>query len=104
LAAAGDAQHPPLEFLFCALESPRVAQRLAAARALGRVKNPAVARRLGHYVLENVSRHEALVALLARRDRFAADFIEQARDDLRLMAVVEAAEGQLNSFANQAWR
>lgn len=104
LAAAGDVRHPPLDALFFALESPRVHLRLAAARVLSRVDNTEVAQRLSRYVLENVSRQEALVALLARRDRYAALFIEQARDDLRLMALVDAAEGQLNSFTTETWR
>ena len=63
LAALDDVPAPPVEALFASLNDPRRANRLAAARALGRIDGPAVTARLAAMVRRNVNRHEALAAL-----------------------------------------
>jgi len=104
LAAAAEARQPPMELLFGCLAGPVIDRRLAAAVALGRLPQPEVTGQLCQYVLNGVCRQEALVGLLARKDAAAATFIEQARADFHLAAVVNAAQWQLDSFTSDNWR
>lgn len=104
LAAAAEVEHPPLDLLFDCLEGPVVERRLAAALVLGRIRRDDVSWRLRQYVVENVSRQEALVGLLARGDEAARATVDQARDDTQLAAVVNAAQWQLESLNTELWR
>ncbi|HJT31249.1 MAG TPA: hypothetical protein VJ783_04315 [Pirellulales bacterium] len=104
LAAAAEVENPPLGFLFNSLEGPLVERRLAAALALGHIERAEVTWGLGQCVQRGVSRQEALVGLLARKDAGAIRLVEEARDDISLAAAVEAAQWQLNSLNNETWR
>lgn len=104
LAAAAEVEHPPLDVLFDCLEAPLVQRRLAAALALGRIERAEVSWGLGQCLQRGVSRQEALVGLLARKDAGAVRLIEEAREDIHLAAAVEAAQWQLNSLNNDTWR
>jgi hypothetical protein len=95
LAAVGRLADPPSEPLLRFLESPRGAQRLAAAQALSRVPDPAVAERLCQ-ALGGIGRQEALVALLLSTSDQAARCLDHARTDIYLVAAVHAAEQQLH--------
>ncbi|HEX5442502.1 MAG TPA: hypothetical protein VFW87_01675 [Pirellulales bacterium] len=101
LAAATESKQPQLELLFGCLAGPVVERRVAAAVALGRVPQPEVTDQLCQYVLNGVCRQEALVGLLSRQDAAAAKFIEQARADRHLAAVVSAAQWQLDSLNSE---
>lgn len=104
LAAVAEVENPPLDVLFHCLEGPVVQRRLAAALALGRIERAEVTWGLGQCVQRGVSRQEALVGLLARKDAGAIRLIEEAREDISLAAAVEAAQWQLNSLNNETWR
>ena len=90
--------NPPIDLLFSFLESSQTAQRLAAAQALARCREPEIAQRLCTTAMEGVARHEALVALLLHSSPQAANCLEEARHDLYLVASVQAAEQQLHSL------
>lgn len=104
LAEVAEVENPPLDVLFNSLEGPVVQRRLAAALALGRIERVEVTWGLGQCVQRGVSRQEALVGLLARKDAGAIRLIEEAREDISLAAAVEAAQWQLNSLNNETWR
>lgn len=88
---------PPAELLLGYLESPQRPVRLAAALALSRVPDPAVVERLCASVW-GIGRQEVLIALLLNRSDQAAGCLNQARENLYLVASVQAAEQQLHSL------
>jgi hypothetical protein len=100
LAAARCVDRPPVEQLFAILTGPAVSARLAAAQVLGRLDHPEIAQRLAHMAASNVSRQEALVGLLSSQRADASLLVEQARQDLNLMAAVRAAEWQFRQLGN----
>ena len=85
-----DADEPPVDELFAAMSSSKVSVRLSAARTLGEMNDPAVSHRLAQMALENVSRREALVALMASSDTVARTFLAYAERDLTLAATMRA--------------
>lgn len=91
---------PPLDALFAALVGNDVRQRQAAAQALGRINGPAVTTRLVALALEGIYRQEAMLALVACRGAEARAFVQQARQDLTLVAAVQAAEFQFRQFSH----
>ena len=96
LAALDDVEQPPVEALFARLNDPRHANRLAAARALGRIDGPAVTTRLMAMVRRNVNRHEALVALASSDGPAAKSFFESALASKELGASARTARAGLD--------
>jgi HEAT repeat protein len=90
-AMAGDLSPQAIETLLELVQASRPSQRLAAARVLGQIDDPRVAKRLIQMVQENVYRQEALVALFSSPRREASQFLAFARHDPLLMASVHAA-------------
>jgi hypothetical protein len=76
------------------LQGPRVEDRLAAARALGRFNDPETAARLADMAQRNVSRREALVALIwsGPRSAAASAALDSARRSARLSSTVRSLE------------
>jgi len=93
-AEASAEEKPPVDELFAAMSGPKVSVRLSAARTLGEMNDPAVSRRLAQMALENVSRREAVVALLASSDFVARNFLAYAERDAALAATVRAVAGK----------
>ena len=98
LAAAETVEQPPVDLLVGFLESPQKSTRLAAAQALGRLPDVDLPERLSGSALGGIGRQEALVALLLSPNAQAASFLNQARQDLYLVASVHAAEQELHSL------
>jgi hypothetical protein len=76
------------------LQGPRVEDRLAAARALGRFNDPETAARLSEMADRNVSRREALLALIwsVPRSASASAALNAARRSARLSSTVRSLE------------
>jgi hypothetical protein len=98
LVAAATMTDPPVDLLLAFLESPQKSLRLSAAQALGRLPDAEIAERLSESVLRGIGRQEALVALLLSPTAQAAGFLNQARQNLYLVASVQAAEQQLHAL------
>ncbi len=97
LGVLAEMEDAPAELLLGYLESPQRPVRLAAALALSRVPDPAVVERLCASVW-GIGRQEVLIALLLNRSDQAAGCLNQARENLYLIASVRAAEQQLHSL------
>jgi len=104
LVALGDVREPPTNVLLSYLRAPNVAQRQAAAQALGRIADPQLALALAAAVDDAGVRKEALVALLLSPTPQAAAALREARQDLYLVASVRAAEFELQSLADHSER
>ena len=76
------------------LQGPRVEDRLAAARALGRFNDPETAARLAEMADRNVSRREALLALIwsGPRSAAASAALDAARRSARLSSTLRSLE------------
>jgi hypothetical protein len=98
LAALDDVPGPPVGALFASLNDPRRANRLAAARALGRIDGPVVTARLAAMVRRNVNRHEALAALASSDGREAKAFFERALASKELGAYARTARAGLDQL------
>jgi hypothetical protein len=98
LAALDDVPAPPVEVLFAALNDPRRATRLAAARALGRIDGPFVTARLAAMVRANVNRREALAALASSDGPEAKAFFEWAMSSKELGAYARTARAAVDQL------
>jgi hypothetical protein len=98
LAALDDVPAPPVDTLFASLNDPRRANRLAAARALGRIDGPVVTARLAAMVRRNVNRHEALAALASSDGPEAKAFFERALASKELGAYARTARAGLDQL------
>jgi hypothetical protein len=87
-----------VDALFARLNDPRRANRLAAARALGRIDGPVVTARLAALVRQNVNRHEALAALASSDGAEAKAFFEWALSSKELGAAARTARQGLNQL------
>jgi hypothetical protein len=95
-----DPQTPPavrqgvINALFAQMEDSNVENRLIAARALADIDGPQTIARLGRMIDQNVSRREALAALVwsSRHSTDAARLLEQARRSPRLASSIRAIE------------
>lgn len=96
LAAVAAMDDPPADLLLAYLDSPQGSLRLAAAQAVSRLSDPAVAEQLCQS-LGGIGRQEALIALLLSQSAQAADCLSHARRNIYLMAAVQAAEQKLYS-------
>jgi hypothetical protein len=81
------------------LDHPVMANRMAAARVLGRIDGEETSERLIAMVLDDFNRREALLALVASTGEEAAAFLARAEQDISLAAAVHAAEQQFRSFS-----
>jgi HEAT repeat protein len=90
LSAAGSAKKPPVEELLAVLQSPRISNRVAAARILGSLNKPTVSRRLIELAMNPGTRREALIGLMCSSDPVAKQFLVYAQHDLTLAASVQA--------------
>jgi len=97
LGVLAEMNDPPADLLLAYLESPHHAVRLAAALALSRLSDPAVVERLCASVA-GIGRREALIALLLSSSEKATGCLNEARENLYLVASVRAAEQQLESL------
>ena len=98
LAALDDVPSPPVDALFARLNDARRANRLAAARALGRIDGPFVTARLAAMVRQNVNRHEALAALASSDGAEAKAFFQWALASKELGAAARTARQGLNQL------
>jgi hypothetical protein len=94
LAAVAAFPTPPTDALVARLAAPRVDIRGAAARALGRVDDPAVARRLAAMAAADIHPREALAALASSDQPDAARFFALARESDALGAAARSALAQ----------
>lgn len=97
---ARQSNRPPIPTLVAALQSPRVADRDTAALLLSECPHDQVTNVLVQLVLKNVSRREALTALVRRSDAQSTQFVRHAEADLLLNASVRAARAGAESLTN----
>ena len=95
LAATDRVTNPPIEVLFQFMESHEYAKRFAAARALGRIDGPIVAKRLIALVAGSQRRQEAVVALLSSEGPEVQQFLAYARQHPLLNTLIRVGEIQL---------
>lgn len=101
LAGLTTMREPPVEQLFLFLNSPRQAERLAAAHALGQLCDSEVSQQLIRIARTSPERQEAFVALLSCTDSKAGAFLDYARHDPLFHSVLHAAELQRRAaFSN----
>ena len=92
LQSLGEVTTPPVDTLLQFFAAPRVSYRRAAAQVLGQLPDPAISEALVAMVLRNQHQREALLALSARHDPLATEFIRRAYNDMALTALVRAAQ------------
>jgi hypothetical protein len=90
LAAVSGLKHAPTDALFSVMHSPSLQMRIAAARVLGTLNDPAVSQRLIELTMNPGTRSQALVGLMSSADPVAKQFLAYARQDLSLAAVVRS--------------
>ncbi len=100
LTALTDSETPPIELLAEYLNDSRSSVRLATAQALGSLNDPRAADALRRSVA-GIGRQEAFMALLVSPSPRASQIVYQARQDVYLMASVQAAERQLHFLQSQ---
>jgi HEAT repeat protein len=98
LEALDDLAQPPVPELMGALRSPQISVRLAAARALGRIDGPRTTAELVALISSNVSRREALAALLYSKGDEAKAAVAGASQSRELGAVVYSVQTQLQQL------
>jgi HEAT repeat protein len=98
LAALHSAPAATVQPLLAALESPRVDDRFAAARALAELcEHGGAGEELRRMVQRNTHRREALAALMFCRDPAAVEFLKSARSSPAIDAEVRALQSQLSN-------
>jgi hypothetical protein len=88
---------PPVKTLLASLHGPRADRRLAAARVLGRLDQPAVSGELIAMARRGVHRQEAMVALLSSSETTARQFVADAARDINLSAALWSAQRQVQT-------
>jgi hypothetical protein len=88
---------PPIQALLQSLHAPRPDRRLAAARVLGRLNQPAVSCELIAMARRGVHRQEAFIALLSSSEPSAQQFVTAAARDVNLAAALWNAQRQANT-------
>jgi hypothetical protein len=104
LATLDENTMPPVRLLFDFMRGPDYSRRMAAAIVLGRLDDPDVTKSLIRLSQSNFNRQEALVGLLASRDKQAGRFLALATRDQTMVAAVYSAQLQLQSISQQQWR
>lgn len=86
---------PPREALLNELNNPIVANRQAAAQALGAICNAELVERLGEMVESNINRREALAALLAAKNASAMAMLDDvARRHAAVKSQIQALKSE----------
>jgi hypothetical protein len=88
--------NPPVERLAAELRHPLVQRRLAAARALGAVRDTRVTEVLGQMLAQDESRREVLAALMLSDDPSARDMLQSARRSRSIDAQCLALQSQID--------
>jgi hypothetical protein len=91
LAAAQTLKDPPMDLLFASLSVPLESHRIAAARVIGWIDGTATTQRLITMVESGINRHEACIALLSSRGSEAVRYVDAARRDPALAAILSGA-------------
>jgi hypothetical protein len=99
LSALDRLEEPPVEAIFGFLCGGHTSRRLAAALALGRIDGPETSRKLYEMVCGNVSRQEAMVALLASSGDDASRYVALAKQNISLVGVLNGAQYQYRSLS-----
>jgi hypothetical protein len=92
LQSLGEVTTPPVGTLLRFFDARRVSYRRAAAQVLSRLPDPAISGVLVAMVLRKQHQRESLLALSARHDPLATEFIRRAYNDMALTALVRAAQ------------
>ncbi|MBI2823615.1 MAG: hypothetical protein HYX69_02865 [Planctomycetia bacterium] len=98
LDAVGLVAAPPTDALIGFLRSSQSTTREAAAEAVARITEPDALERIAASTVGGVGRQEVLLALLMNPSPQAARLVQQARQDLYLLAAVQAAEHHLHEL------
>jgi hypothetical protein len=98
LEALDDLPRPPADELMAALRSPQISVRLAAARALGHIDGPQTTAELVALVSTNISRREAMAALLYSKGDDARAAVAGARQSRELALVVQSVQVELRQL------
>jgi hypothetical protein len=91
------APNPPVYTLLGCLHDSRAGRRMAAARALGRLNQPAVSRELIAMAIRGVHRQEAMIALLASSEPTAQQFLAAAARNPNFSAALWNAQRQFQT-------
>lgn len=95
LQSLDELDHPPTQELMAALGAANMADRFAAARALGHIDGPNTTAELVGRIEENRSRRECIAALLLSRGKEAKTVVAEARQSPRLQPLVRALQSEL---------
>lgn len=95
LQSLDELDHPPTQELMAALGAANMADRFAAARALGHIDGPHTTAELVGRIEENRSRRECIAALLLSRGKEAKTVVAEARQSPRLQPLVRALQSEL---------
>lgn len=95
LQALDELDQPPMQELMAALSAANVADRFAAARALGHIDGPHTTAQMVSRIEKNISRRECLAALLLSRGKEAKTAVAEARQSPLLDPLVRALQSEL---------
>jgi hypothetical protein len=99
MSALRAAPNPPIDGLVAQLNSPLLANRMTAARALGEICDSDVAERLVQLVQSGTNRREAIAALLSSSTPIAARSLAVASEGNRtIRAQVHAMKSEIPDF------
>ena|GEM_PF-4308292 len=99
LQSLDELDHPPMQELIAALNAANVADRIAAARALGHIDGPKTTAELVSRIEQNISRRECLAALILSRGKEAKTAVAEARQSPQLEPLVLALQSELQPVA-----
>lgn len=99
LQSLDELDHPPMRELMAALSAANVADRIAAARALGHIDGPKTTAELVSRIDKNISRRECLAALILSRGKEAKTAVAEARQSPLLEPLVRALQSELQPVA-----
>jgi hypothetical protein len=99
LAVLRSAPNPPVDRFVEQLNSPLLANRMAAAQALGEICDADVAGRLAQMVRSGTNRREAIAALLSSSKPIAARSLANASNGNRaVIAQIQAMEAEMSDL------
>ena len=99
LQALDELDRLPIQELMAALSAANVADRFAAARALGHIDGPQTTAELASRIENNITRRECLAALLLSRGKEAKIIVAEARRSPLLEPLVLALQSELQPVA-----
>ncbi len=98
LGTVATVEELPTDLLLQCLAAPSRKVRLTAAMVLGQSRDANLSAQLVQLLGGTRTRRAAMVALVASRDDWARQFVDQASRDVYLAASVHAAQSVVNSF------